>query len=128
MELQNLFNKYQSLKSTYYSILRLSEEQLIERKLNPQQIREQLIETEKSLLKKSKILDRIAPDTLYTWKDIQKLLKPDEALVEWIRLEYYNNRWTDSVIYLAFVIRPGQIRPEYVVLNNGNDLEGREIK
>ncbi|MCS6973259.1 MAG: CHAT domain-containing protein [Cyclobacteriaceae bacterium] len=127
-ELRKLFNEYQSLKSKFAKALTLSEQQLIERNINPNDLREKVAEAEKSLLRKSQLLNRNTSDTIYNWKDIQKLLKPDEALVEWIRLEYYNNRWTDSVIYLAFVIRPGQIRPEYVVLNNGNDLEGREIK
>ncbi len=127
-DLRKLFNEYQSLKAEYARVLTLSEQQIKERKINPAALREQIVGAEKNLLRKSQVLNRITADTAYTWKDVQKLLKPDEALVEWVRMEYYKNGWTDSVIYLAFIIRPQQQKPEYVVLGNGKDMEGREIK
>lgn len=127
-DFRKLFSSYQSLKAEYARALTLSEQQLKERKIDVAALREQITENEKKLLQKSQILNRITSDTTYTWKDVQKLLKPDEALVEWVRMEYYKDGWTDSVIYLALIIRPQQQKPEYVVLGNGNDMEGREIK
>lgn len=127
-DLRKMFNDYQSIKAEYARALTLSEEQLKERRLDLSVLREQITENEKNLLRKSQILSRLTADTIYTWKDVQKLLKPDEALIEWVRMEYYKDGWTDSVIYLAFIIRPQQQKPEYVVLGNGKDMEGREIK
>ncbi|GIV36996.1 MAG: hypothetical protein KatS3mg032_1375 [Cyclobacteriaceae bacterium] len=123
-----LFDQYRSLKAAYAKALTLNEQQLKERNINLLQLREQIAEAEKNLLRSSDVLNRAVADTLYTWKDVQKLLKPDEALIEWVRLEYYHNEWKDSVLYLAFIIRHGQILPDYMVLRNGKDLEGKEIK
>lgn len=123
-----LFDQYQSLKSAYAKALTLNEQQLKERNINLLQLREQIAEAEKNLLRSSDVLNRAMADTMFTWKDVQKLLKPDEALIEWVRLEYYHNEWKDSVLYLAFIIRQGQNLPEYVVLRDGKDLEGKEIK
>lgn len=127
-DLRKLFNSYQSLKAEYAKTLTLSEQQIKERKINVGVLREQIAETEKNLLRKSQILSRITADTTFTWKDVQKLLQPNEALVELVRIEYYKQGWTDSVIYLAYIIRPQQPKPEYVVMGNGKDMEGREIK
>jgi CHAT domain-containing protein/Flp pilus assembly protein TadD len=67
--------------------------------------------------------------TRYTWQDVQKSLQPGEAAVEIIRTEYYDKKWTDSVLYIALIVKPetkGQ--PEMMVLPNGKELEDKYFR
>ncbi|NJL15188.1 MAG: CHAT domain-containing protein [Microscillaceae bacterium] len=61
-----------------------------------------------------------------TWQDVQKKLKAGEAAIEIIRTRYFDNQWTDSVLYIALIVRPEtQGQPEMLVIPNGNDLENK---
>ncbi len=55
------------------------------------------------------------------WKDIQEELGNDEAAIEIKRVE---DVASDSVFYLAYIIRSNSKHPELVVFNNGNLMEG----
>ena len=50
------------------------------------------------------------------WKDVQRALKKDEAAIEFVSFQYLSNKWTDSVIYAAMVIRPGYAYPKIIAL------------
>jgi len=63
------------------------------------------------------------------WTDIRDHLKRGEAAIEIIRTRYFKNEWTDSVLYLALIVRYDQkAQPEAIILENGNELEGKYIK
>lgn len=67
--------------------------------------------------------------TRYTWQDIQKALKPNEAAIEIIRTRYYDKKWTDSVLYIALIVRPEtKVQPDMLVLPNGNAMESTYFK
>ena len=58
------------------------------------------------------------------WEDIQKSLKKNEAAIEIIRVEGFDMKWTDSIYYVALIIKPDtKNNPEYVLLDNGYSLE-----
>ncbi|CAN5371830.1 CHAT domain-containing protein [soil metagenome] len=78
--------------------------------------------------------------TTYTWADIQRSLKEDEALVEIVRFRKYDSfsnkgsldfktlsvGFTDSVEYAALLTtKETKEFPEFVLLRNGNQLEKR---
>ena len=64
----------------------------------------------------------------YTWQDIQKQLKADEVAIEMIRTQYYDKKWTDSVIYMALIIKKDtKNQPEMVFLADGKSLEKDDI-
>lgn len=51
-----------------------------------------------------------------TWQEIQLALQPDEAALEFIHFAYVNPKPTDSLLYAAIVIRPGQLSPVFIPL------------
>lgn len=64
-----------------------------------------------------------------TWKDVRKTLKPESAAIEIIRFQYFTDRFTDSVLYAALVVRAETKKhPEMVLFTNGNKLETRYLK
>lgn len=51
-----------------------------------------------------------------TSKDIARKLSKDQAAVEFIRFNVYNKRWTDSTMYAALLLLPGDTVPRFVPL------------
>ncbi|TAL70501.1 MAG: CHAT domain-containing protein [Bacteroidetes bacterium] len=75
-----------------------------------------------------------------TWKDIQFTLKDNEAAIEIIRFRHFgkvSNKYksdvmepgfTDTISYAALIIKKGLNSPEYVLIENGNELESASYK
>ncbi len=64
-----------------------------------------------------------------TWKTIKNNLKKGQYAVEIIRYRYYDNKFTDSVIYAALIIDPRSKKDIHtIILGNGNDMEGKYYK
>lgn len=68
----------------------------------------------------------------YTWKDVQKKLKPGEAAVEMIRFRDFSpdsaGVFTDEVYYAALIVRHDtEDYPELVLMRNGKLMETRYL-
>ncbi|MES3017427.1 MAG: CHAT domain-containing protein [Bacteroidota bacterium] len=59
-----------------------------------------------------------------SWRDIQGKLKPDEASIEFASFHYYDGkRWTDSLYYVAMILRWNSAFPVMVKLFESVQLE-----
>ncbi|HVD99991.1 MAG TPA: CHAT domain-containing tetratricopeptide repeat protein [Cytophagaceae bacterium] len=99
---------------------------------------------EKTLTEKTAYFGKVKPEAQYTWQDVQKKLKKNEAAVEIVRVKKYGYpEWltdssdsrlprypsfgsTDTVYYTALIIRPGSKKPEAVVMKKGKEMERYE--
>ena len=64
----------------------------------------------------------------YSWSDLKKQLQAKEAAITIIRANYYDQKWTDSVLYIALIVKPDtKMQPELIVLPNGNALESKYL-
>jgi CHAT domain-containing protein len=106
-------------------------------------------ELEKDLSKKSEAFAALTDKKQYSWKDIQKTLKSGEAAVEIVRISHFGVKrmivdtsdvekaphfpsyalydFTDSIIYLALIVKKDSKQPEAVLLRNGKDLENKYV-
>ena len=84
--------------------------------LNVKELENEAEKLEKALTRESQPYNHYQKEVNSTWIDIQKKLKIDEAAIEFISFHYYSNKWSDSVIYAAFVLRPGYTQPKFVYL------------
>ncbi|MBV6439178.1 MAG: CHAT domain-containing protein [Haliscomenobacteraceae bacterium CHB4] len=50
------------------------------------------------------------------WREVQARLKPEEAAIEFIHYQYYTPKKSDSLMYAALVLRPGDTHPQLVAL------------
>ncbi|WP_189555086.1 hypothetical protein, partial [Mesorhizobium sp. M1C.F.Ca.ET.204.01.1.1] len=66
------------------------------------------------LLNRAGISAELTPK-IHSWKEIQQKLQPNEALVEVTRIEYFDKEWTDSVLYIALVVKKNNQYPAMVV-------------
>lgn len=58
-----------------------------------------------------------------TMQDVQKNLATDEAAVEFIKFRLFNKKWTDSVIYGAYVLHKNDVAPQFVPLCEKKQLQ-----
>ncbi|NUQ26635.1 MAG: CHAT domain-containing protein [Saprospiraceae bacterium] len=50
------------------------------------------------------------------WQEVQQQLRPGEVAIEYVHYQYYNPNPTDSVMYAALLLRPGDSQPVFVPL------------
>lgn len=101
---------------------------------------------EKDLGRLTKDFAGLGAKKLPDWVDIRKKLKKNEAAVEILRIKKYGNvgevadtsnpkkltyklrGLTDSLVYVALIVKKGLKYPELVILQNGNELEDKSLK
>ena len=71
---------------------------------------------EKELTRLSATFSEAKKSLSVSWKEIQEQLKPNEVVIDLISFNYYNNKWTDSIMYGAFVIKKDSKFPKFINL------------
>ncbi|HBS88754.1 MAG: hypothetical protein A2W91_04235 [Bacteroidetes bacterium GWF2_38_335] len=119
--LVNAFDKWIDLKkkiAKQYSIA------VDKRDTDPVLLEEEANLLEKELVKKSSIISDFDKNKNVTWKEIRKSLKPGEAAIEFIHFNFYDKRWTDSILYLALIVKSDSKYPEMITLFEEKTLTG----
>ncbi|MCB9298417.1 MAG: CHAT domain-containing protein [Lewinellaceae bacterium] len=57
------------------------------------------------------------------WQEVRDALQPGEAAVEFVHYNYYTPDPTDSVMYAALVLRPGDEAPHFIPLFEEKELQ-----
>lgn len=107
------WSKYDSLKkevAKFYALPSLNRPSDLKSK------EEQVEVIEKELLKKSKTFSNFQTTLYVDWEKVQSALDKTSAAIEFISFPYYKNGWTDSVLYIALVLRPDFKEPRLVYL------------
>lgn len=72
---------------------------------------------EKAIARQSAVFRHAQQSLTIRWQDVRNALRPGEAAVEFVSFPYHNGRQlTDSVRYIALVLRPGDTAPALVPL------------
>ncbi len=58
-----------------------------------------------------------------TWQEVQQKLKAGEAVIELVHYNYYSPKPTDSTMYAALVLRPGDTAPHFIPLFEEKSLD-----
>ncbi|KAB2907486.1 MAG: CHAT domain-containing protein [Ignavibacteriales bacterium] len=59
----------------------------------------------------------------YKWEDVQKKMKPGEALVEFVNFYIESKEATDETRYGVYITKSGQNEPIFIELKDGNKLD-----
>ncbi|MDZ4808082.1 MAG: CHAT domain-containing tetratricopeptide repeat protein [Bacteroidota bacterium] len=78
---------------------------------------------EKELNRRSSVFGNQQKTLRITTKDIQNKLATDEAAIEFVRFRFFNKKWTDSVIYGAYILRKDDAAPQFVPLCEKKQLQ-----
>jgi len=107
----------------------MSKEELESRKIDIKRIEEEANEIEKELSRRSEEFEKVYEKKIVDWKEIQKKLKDEEAIVEVIRFNLYEKGWTDMVYYAFLIVkRETKEYPEIVIKRDGNSLEDEYLR
>ena len=71
---------------------------------------------EKDLIRQSALFADAKKSLSTTWKQIQDQLKHNEVAIDLVAFNYYNKKWTDSIVYSAFVITKSRKYPKFISL------------
>jgi CHAT domain-containing protein len=110
--IRNLFSELKSTKAALATQLIAPSDQ----RASIEPIAARAEELTQKLARQSKIFRDISKSLLIKWPDVQRMLKPSEAAIEFISFRYFNEKWKDSTLYAAFIIRPGDKQPKFVQL------------
>jgi CHAT domain-containing protein/F0F1-type ATP synthase beta subunit len=128
---QNLIDLYANWKAKREYLAKVYQMSLAEKEkkgIDQKQLEAEANELEKQLSSKSELFATAQDKHRYTWQDVQKQLKKGEVAVEMIRTRYYDKKWTDSVVYIALIVKPETKNyPEMVVLAHGKSLEQEDV-
>lgn len=128
-DLINKFKAWLKRKEELTILLSLSDEQLAENSVKPEQLLDEINTLEKELSEKSEAFASSFEAEVYTWEQVQKNLKPNEAAVEVIRYRQYEDGFTNKIAYAMLVVTPKTRKsPKLVLIEEGNDLEGKYLK
>ncbi|MFN8414867.1 MAG: CHAT domain-containing tetratricopeptide repeat protein [Cytophagaceae bacterium] len=112
--------------STYYNF---SKAQLLEKNIKLDSVEQRVLSLEKELSLGSEDFDILKKIPTIQWKDIQRKLGMNDAAVEIIRVQNFNNTWEDSITYIAlYATKETSTTPGYVIMKNGKNLETKQYK
>jgi CHAT domain-containing protein/Flp pilus assembly protein TadD len=58
-----------------------------------------------------------------TIKDVQNNLQQDEAAIEFVRFRLFNKKWTDSIMYAAYILHKDDVVPSFIPLCEEKQLQ-----
>lgn len=93
------------------------------RAANLKTLEEEAESFEKELNRRSSVFSNQQKALRVTMQDVQKNLEDDEAAIEFVKFKLYNNKWTDSVIYAAYILRKNDTSPRFVPLCEKKQLQ-----
>ncbi len=105
-----------------------SKEELKEQKINLDSLERAANGMEKQLSERSKDFSQGYSTSRTSYKQIRDLLSDTEAVVEFLRMRVYEQKFTHDSRYLALILTKGSTLPTAIMLDNGQQLEGRYSK
>ncbi|MDW8302832.1 MAG: tetratricopeptide repeat protein [Bacteroidia bacterium] len=129
-ELKKLYVEWKLTKDKYAKAQNLTINERKQKKINLDSLAQQANELEKQLALKSEDFAHTFTPKTVTWKDIQNVLKKDQAAIEIVQINTKKDNKPnakDSIVYMALIIKKNGSNPEVVILNNGNELEKQYI-
>ncbi len=128
---EQLINDYMAWIDSKEELTRLyvySKEELKEQSVNLDSLEAATNAMEKRLSESSQEFSQFYFAAKINFTEIQEKLKPDEALVEIIRLRNFDQILTNQSKYIGLVVTKNNPQPKLVILENGLDMENKFSK
>lgn len=78
---------------------------------------------ERELVKRSSVFAREQQKKEINWLQVRAQLRFDEVAIEFSHFNYYNKEWTDSTLYVAYLLKHDSEYPEMVYLFEEKELD-----
>jgi len=126
-QLIDKFKNWLDLKEKLLRFYSLSKERLQKSKINIEDYEKKVDLIERELTKESEAFANSYSKKVFTWEDLKNSLNKDEAVIEIVRIRYFDNQWTDSVFYAYFITTKNSQLPKIILNTNGNMLENEYL-
>ncbi|MFN3404683.1 MAG: tetratricopeptide repeat protein [Cytophagaceae bacterium] len=129
----SLYKKWLSQKEHLSKVYTLTNDEIQKQKINVDSLEKAANDVEKKLSLRSELFKNTNEIQNYSWKDIQKKLKDDEAAIEIIRFAHFKfdsaGTYTDSVYYAALIVTGKDKHfPRMVLMKEGLQMENKYLK
>jgi CHAT domain-containing protein/tetratricopeptide (TPR) repeat protein len=111
-----LKEKYEQFVTKKRFLTKLEEQPIDNRPESYETLKVETENLEKDITRLSSTFAEAKKSLLVTWQDVQQKLKPNEVVVDLVSYNYYNKKWTDSIMYGAFVFDKNSKFPKFVSL------------
>lgn len=129
--LQNQYQSWRIKRNTLAQVYQMTNDEKKAKGFNQAQLEEEINQLEKQISRKSSLFAESNDNPSYTWKNIQQKLKENEAALEIIRFRTFgkDSEFSDTTHYAVLIITSeSKNNPDMIVLENGNDLEGKYLR
>lgn len=109
-ELKTTYNQWLETKENLNMAYQLSKEELAQDRINVDSLQRRADELERELSQKSSAFKQTSEDKPVTQQTIQKLLKANEAAIEIVELNEYQNGFTGGATYVALILNQNGIK------------------
>lgn len=118
-----LQSQYSQFLSNQKEISKQNELPLNKRRQDLDRLTAETEQLEKTLTRESALFSDSKKAMSIRWEDIKNKLKPNEAVIDLVAFTYYNKKWTDSIVYAAFVVKKEYAAPKFISLFEQKQLE-----
>ncbi len=128
----NAYKTWRNDKGLYVQYLQMPEKQLQQMQVDMPKMAFELDERERNLSRTTVGSDSHTEKKI-NWQDIQRRLKPNEVAIEIMRSwrmtgkDDFGEYLVDTVYTFLFVTKETKEYPEYLLLENGNDMENKNL-
>lgn len=127
-ELIQKYTEWLDQKESLAKYYTYSKEEIEQENINLDSLENAANDSERFLSENSKVFgDEINKERIQ-FHDLTGVLQNDEAAIEIIRVNKFENSFTDEIQYLGLIAGRGSEKPDVVSLKNGSDLEGKYFK
>ncbi len=116
---ENLINKFEAIRSMRMALNKQYEKAICDRNVNTDSLENLISNIEKELINSSKKYGDYTRNLSVSWRKVQENLKNNDLAIEFLRVPIT----TDSIIYVAYVLRADMNVPELVKLFSEKQLE-----
>lgn len=123
------FKKWLAKKEQLTNLLALSDEQRQQSGIDLNKVQEEINQLEKELSEESEDFANTKEEVAFDWEKIKDKLDKDECAIEVIRYRKFEEGFTDKIHYAFLAVsRETKRHPKLVLIENGNELEGKYLK
>jgi CHAT domain-containing protein len=123
--LHQLYYNWKDKNELLTNALSMSPEELTDEGINTDKLKEEIENIEKKLSVATTGFQGTFDKKNITWENVKSSLAPTEAAVEILRFRYFNQVFTDSIVYLGLYVTSSSSSPKYFIFENGKNLESK---
>ena len=119
---------WQDQKEQLARLYSYSKKKLKSQNIDLAQMEREANQMEKQLSERSAQFSAAFQHQKSDYHSLKGLLGSDEAIVDLVRIQNFDQDFTDKVTYLGLILKNNSSKPEFIIIDNGQELELNRAK